>query len=77
MWNHSLTLRLFLLPSRLLCSLVRGGTCPLGPYRLIAYAQPYQRMLPQEPHIKQNLQQKYPQTLLQNHAKHEKKHLKT
>ena len=37
MWNHSLTLRLFLLPSRLLCSLVRGGTCPLGPYRLIAY----------------------------------------
>ena len=37
MQNHSLTLRLFLLPSRLLCSLVRGGTCPLGPYRLIAY----------------------------------------
>ena len=37
MWNHSLTLRLFLLPSRLLCSLIRGGTCPLGPYRLIAY----------------------------------------
>ena len=37
MWNHSLTLRLFLLPSRLLCSLARGGTCPLGPYRLIAY----------------------------------------
>ena len=37
MWNHSLTVRLFLLPSRLLCSLARGGTCPLGPYRLIAY----------------------------------------
>ena len=37
MCNHYLTLRLFLLPSRLLCLLVRGGTCPLGPYRLIAY----------------------------------------
>ena len=37
MCNNYLTLRLFLLPSRLLCLLVRGGTCPLGPYRLIAY----------------------------------------
>ena len=29
---------LFLLPSRLLYFLIRGGTCPHGPYRLIAYA---------------------------------------
>ena len=28
---------LFLLPSRLLYFLFRGGTCPHGPYRLIAY----------------------------------------
>ena len=28
---------LFLLPSRQLYFLVRGGTCPHGPYRLIAY----------------------------------------
>ena len=43
MWNHSLTLTYlcFLLDYFLTCQ--RGGTCPLGPYRLIAFC--YQNVL--------------------------------